>query len=211
MAKQSVVKATETRELSMPEIDFFEAYANSISQSNITGRLLKFNKGDWLAGEDEDELDAGTKLVANVEQLMVGWQKWQDGKPANAQMGLLSKGFKAPSRESLGDDDESKWEVDNTGKARDPWQYTNYMIMKSPGKKEDLYTFTTSSRGGLGCIGALLKEYVAEARMRPDEYPIVELGGSSYDHPNKEYGRIKVPTMKITGWEKKSLFPAPKK
>lgn len=212
MAKQVQTKQ-EPKELSLPEANFFEQYGNSVTVSNITGQLLKFSKGDWLAGQDEDEIDPGTRLVTNMDQLLVGWQKWEDSRPTDRAMGFLAEGYKAPARLTLGSTDPSQWEVDATGKARDPWQFTNYLILKPPGKKtptSSLFTFTTSSKGGLACIGSVCKEYGTEMRARPDEYPIVELGSSSYDHPNKEFGRIKTPTMKVVGWEKKALFSASK-
>jgi hypothetical protein len=37
-------------------------------------------------------------------------------------------------------------------------------------------------------------------------HPIVALDGDSYQHPNKEYGRIKVPVFTPAGWSPKSKF-----
>jgi hypothetical protein len=209
------VAATEgqpRRQLAELNLNPFEQYGSQVSSRRIVGKLLKFNKGDYLAGEDEEEIEFGKKLVCNMDQLLVGWVKWVDNRPDQELMGLIVEGHQAPKRDSLGDLDESQWELDSTGKARDPWQFSNYLLMKevgADGKDEDkLFTFATSSRGGLNAIGDLCKTYGKEMRMRPDEYPIVELGGGSYNHPNKEFGRIKFPTLKIVGWEPKSQFGA---
>jgi hypothetical protein len=80
--------------------------------------------------------------------------------------------------------------------------------MKSPdGKDEDsLFTFTTSSRGGLNAIGELCKAYGKAMRQRPDEFPIVALKVGSYQHSNKAYGRIKFPILEVVGWAAKSDF-----
>lgn len=187
----------------------FEEYASQVAQSRLVGQLLKFSKGDYLAGQDGEEIPAGRKLVANMDQLALGWIKWVDNKPEQQLMGLLVEGFQAAKRADLGDTDEAVWEIDSQGKARDPWQFSNYLLMKEVGKNADVencYTFVTSSRGGLQAIGNVCREFGKEMRKRPDEYPIIELGVDSYNHPNKEFGRIKVPVLKIVGWEKKDLF-----
>lgn len=197
------------REVANLEMNYFESYGSQVSQKAIVGRLLKFNKGDWLAGEDDEEIEEGTKLVANMDQLMIGWVKWADNKPEQQLMGLVVEGHQSPKREALGDLDQSLWEVDAQGKERDPWQFTNYLIMKEVGAEgsddEKLYTFATSSRGGLNCVGELCKVYGKQMRQQPDQYPIVELGSGSYNHPNKEFGRIKFPTLAVVGWEAKTL------
>lgn len=193
------------------ERNYFETYGAQMGGgSAITGQLLKFSKGDWLCGQEDDELDEGTKLAANMDSLMVGWVKWDDNKPVEQLMGLLIDGFQPKRRAELGDTDEDSWEVGSDGKARDPWQFTNYLVMKTPGKRatdvDELYTFATSSRGGLNAIGALCKTFGKEMRVKPDQYPIVELNVDSYMHPNKEFGRIKIPVLSVAGWEAKKLF-----
>lgn len=188
--------------------NFFEQYGSEASSTQIVGQLLKFSKGDWLVGADADEVPVGTRLVALMDDLQIGWLKWVDGKPASQVLGRVAEGYSPPRRKELGDDDESEWELDDTGKARDPWQFSNYLTMRKPGligtvEDEDAFTFTTSSRGGINVVGELCKQYGKQMRSRPDEYPIVELSVDSYKHPNPQFGRIKVPVMKIVAWEPK--------
>lgn len=213
--KEKQMNEITTREANRQELDsldrnFFEQYGEQVAQRNIRGQLLKFSKGDWLAGQNDEEIPVGTKLVANMDQLLVGWIKWVENKPDQQIMGRLVEGHKPQKRDELGDSDEDLWEVDSQGKARDPWQFSNYILMKEPGSEPDnddgLFTFTTSSRGGLNAIGELCKAFGKNMRMEPNKYPIVELGVDSYKHPNPEYGRIKVPTLKVVGWEDKEKF-----
>src|SRR4029078_9906099 len=93
-----------------------------------------------------------------MDQLMVGWVKWVDNKPDQQEMGLLTEGHTPPARcamgdtdeaawevagrgkppsarSAMGDTDQAAWEVDASGKPRDPWQFTNYLILKKPGKQ----------------------------------------------------------------------------
>lgn len=188
--------------------NYFQSYGDQVSQKSIVGKLLKFSKGDFLVGESNDEVEEGTQYVANMDELMVGWIRWEDSKPTDQIMGRVSEGYQAPKRNSLGDDDKSKWEVDEQGRERDPWQFSNYLILKTPGESGDdaLFTFTTSSRGGLNAIGELCKAYGKAMRQKPDEFPVISLGVGSYQHSNKAYGRIKFPVFEVTGWVAKAEF-----
>lgn len=201
----------EQRNLAAPGVNqpnAFEQYGQQMSTSTIRGTLIKFSKGDWIMGDDEDvpEETLGG-LVANMDQLMVGWLRWEDNKPVETIMGPVAEGYQPPRRSELGFDDQSQWEQDNQGRPRDPWQFSNYIILKELGEdasEDNLYTFATSSKGGLNAMAVLCREYGRETRRRPNEYPIVKLGSDSYTHP--EYGRTYVPLVKIVGWEDKSLF-----
>lgn len=201
-----------TRSLADPsERNAFEAYGDQVSTKMLVGTLLKFNKGDWIKGDDED-IEPGTRFVANMDQLMVGWIKWVDNRPDQQIMGAVVDRFQPPRRGTLGDTDEDQWETDNDGKPRDPWQYSNYIVFKPVGRKakeDELLTFATSSKGGIGAIGELCKSYGKEMRTHPEQYPIVEIGVNKYKHSNPEWGWIKVPTLKLVGWEKASLFARP--
>lgn len=188
--------------------NYFQAYGEQASQRSIVGKLLKFSKGDFLMGEDNEEVEEGTQFVANMDELCVGWIRWADSKPTDHVMGKVSEGYQPPRRNELGDDDKAKWEIDEQGRERDPWQFSNYLILKTPGEQgEDaMFTFTTSSRGGLNAIGELCKTYGKAMRQKPDEFPIISLGVDSYQHSNKAYGRIKFPVFKVIGWTAKSEF-----
>jgi hypothetical protein len=170
--------------------------------------LLKFSKGDWTAGEYNDVVPEGSEFIANMDEMLVGWVRWQDNKPTDHVMGKVSEGYQKPRREALGDNDQSLWEIDDRGEARDPWQTTNYLLLMGTGPKDNgqLYTFTTSSRGGINQLGELCMKYGKALRQHEEEYPIVKIGSGSYAHSNKNYGRIKFPTFEIVGWSQKEIF-----
>lgn len=186
----------------------FAAYGQAQTQRTIVGDLLKFSKGEFTTGQNDEEVPEGTRFVANMDELLIGWIKWEDGKPAEHEMGRLVDGYTPPRRKDLGDTDESDWETDDKGNARDPWQFANYLLMKEE-DGDKLFTFTTQSKGGLGAIGELCKVYGKEMRQRPDEYPIIALKISSYRHSNKAYGKVYVPVLEVVGWAPKGDFTAP--
>lgn len=212
-----VVKRTENA-IATPTTNYYTSYGDQMASKTIRGKLLKFSKGDYLAGEDNDEVPVGTRFIAKMDDLMIGWQCWKDNKPTDHVMGRLGEGFQPPRRDTLGDDDQDQWERDAaTGELRDPWQFSNmipFREISKDGKVEEgdddesrgIYTFTTSSRGGLGALGNLTSKFGKKMRQHEGEYPIIEIGVDSYMHKNKQFGRIKVPTLVIVGWVPMSTF-----
>src|SRR5437868_829437 len=106
------------------EGDPFAAYATAMSPNTIVGKLLKFSKGDYTVGENSEEVRAGTMFVANMDEFLVAWVRWVDGKPAEHVMGRVAEQWVPPPRSKLGSTDKSDWECDKDGKPKDPWQFT---------------------------------------------------------------------------------------
>lgn len=177
----------------------FISIGKAVSQNSIVGHLLKFTKfGEWVA--NDVKLKPGTEVIGVVNQISLGWQRWEDNKPTDQFMGLVAEKFKPPGRDQLGDDDENLWEVDaSSGRPRDPWQMT-WMVIFTGVDDDEVYTYSTSSKGGIKAIGALSTAYGRQMAMHPGQLPIVALLSDSYDHPNKAYGEIKTPVLQITGW-----------
>lgn len=176
------------------------AYAKAAKGSggSIVGKLLRFSKGEYLAGQDDEEIEIGTRMVLNLDSVLVGWTRWEDNKPVEQDMGLVMEAFQPKPRTHLGFTDQSDWETDDDGKARDPWAFGNQMLLKTTGKGAELFTYTTGSKGGLQAIGKLL-EQATENDSSEDSYPIVELGADFYMHP--KYKKVYVPEWKIVGWQ----------
>jgi hypothetical protein len=175
---------------------------------HIVGALLKFSKGDWLAGPDSEEIAGGTELVAAVPGTAHGWVRWEDNRPVEHHMGLLIEGFVPPERSTLGYNDKTLWEIDGGGKPRDPWQKTIYLPMASV-DAATVYTFSTGTDGGRRhVIGPLCKEYGSHIRQHPDELPIVKLGQDSYLHSDRSIGRVKYPEMPVVRYVKADKYLA---
>jgi hypothetical protein len=174
----------------------FTAYGAAAAGSRVIGELLKFSKGEYLAGKDGRELEVGARLVAAMDTLAVGWQCWRGGAVAASEVGLVANGFKPPRRNELGDLDAAQWEADNDGQPRDPWQFSNQLLMVDPASGA-VFTFVTSSRGGLNAVGSLAKAYGVNHGAR---FPLIELGVGSYQHRDRSFGRIKFPIFDVLSW-----------
>ncbi len=173
-----------------------EDYGAEGYQNNIVGTLLKFNKGEWLTGRDDDEIPAGTQLVAAIHLLQSGWIRWEDKKPAESVVGLRAEGFIPPTRETLGYTNKAEWGELN-GQIMDPWQRTDFLLLADP-TNGDIFTWSPASVGGLDAIKALAKEYGTHMREAPEEIPVVELSFETYKHA--DYGKIYKPVLEIVEW-----------
>ena len=71
------------------------------------GAFLKFTKGDWTLGEEEKAVPAEARFVANLDEYYRGWVRWWDGKPTDHLIGRVVDRHRVPTREELGDQDES--------------------------------------------------------------------------------------------------------
>jgi hypothetical protein len=107
--------------------DALTNYADSFAPQFIIGKMLRFSKGDYLV--DKDTVAIGTVFTVNVDELMAGWIKWLDSKPVEHLMVRVIDGIPPKLRGQLGDHDTAQWEMDVTGKPKDPWQFTNYLPM----------------------------------------------------------------------------------
>lgn len=200
----AVAEVNQGTAVAMPGgYDPYAAYGQEAAQG---GTFLKFSKGEWLLGQNGDEVALGRRLAANMDELSIGWIRWEDGKPAERRFGLLAQGYRPETRNQLGYDDQTEWAVDENGKPVDPWTFTNELPLADPETGEQM-TFSASSKGGIGCIGNLCKAFAKEYRARDGLVPIIELGRDSYMHP--VYKKTYVPVLAIVDWVENGSVPQP--
>jgi len=162
---------------------------------NIT--KLAFVKGAWKLGRDKTEVN-GTQWVARIDWALGGYTKWWDGRIVDYRLGYIADRYMPPKRDELGDLDEEAWEWGNYG--RDPWQLGwSLPLFNQVNGEEVLYT--TDTMGGKDALAALLTAYADRVDSTPVDnkiLPVVELGASSYRHPQR--GQVHVPQFDIVAW-----------
>jgi hypothetical protein len=189
-----------------PDFNPFADFAQSISRSRIIGKLLKFTKhGDWIAGEAGEEMPDNIRFIIHMGDMQEGWQRWDEGRPTEQRMSYVRD--RRPDRpnvcgrQELGDTDPAAWELGLDGRPRDPWMFTfMFNLMDENGQ---LYTFSNGSDGTKSALKALNESYAVVYRHRPDDFPIVQLGKSGYNHKNKQIGWVNTPQFNIVGWAKR--------
>jgi hypothetical protein len=162
---------------------------------NRMGKLLKFNKGKWLIGDDI--VPAGTEYIAHIDQLVCGWVKFEDGTVVERDLGKIANGHKPKKRKELSDTDPATWEKDEkTGLPKDPWS-EQWAVPLINVERGDVVTFASGTDGGINAIKDLCLTYGHQ--QRPNLRPIIALRGSSYKHP--KWGRIETPELIVVGWD----------
>ncbi len=185
--------------------DPFQAFADAVAPQHILGKLLKFTKGDWFAGDNSEPVAKTVSFIVGMHSLMMGSVRWRELKPVEHAMVSVGSGLLPPRREDLGDNDPSTWETDDRGDRRDPWQPMSYLPMASNNDGE-VFTFAASSKGGMEAVGKLSRIYAAQRRRAPGQLPVVTLSNSGYQHSRRELGYIKTPLFVVTGWVPASKF-----
>jgi hypothetical protein len=186
--------------------DPFQMYADAAAPRTIVGKLLKFSKGEYLAGENSEVIEGGTEFVTLIDETLVGWVRCEDNKPVEQRMGRIIDGFVPPPRRELGDQDAAAWETGLDGRARDPWQMSNYLPLRHR-KSSEMYTFVANSRGALMAVGELCRIYARNRKKFPNKDPVIRLESGEYQHRVKTYGKIPFPILGVIDWAPKSDLP----
>lgn len=191
--------------------EFFAQYSEAAGggpSDDIEGRLLRFAKGDYVIGSGDEALPPNSRVLVDMGKLTAGWVRWDGKRPVERRTGYVGSGFQPAPREALGHEDTSQWPVGLDGKRQDPWAFTNQFVCRVGSK--DVYTFVTSSKGGIKAVGKLCGAYASGMRTRAKgEMPIVELGSDSYRHA--DFGVIKYPELAIVDWGSKKDAEEPRK
>jgi hypothetical protein len=195
---------TGTQVATVDVSDALTQYADTFAPQYIIGKMLRFSKGDWLVGDGT--VEPGTTFTVNADEFMAGWIKWLANKPVEHLMVRVIDGVVPKLRPQLGDNDRELWETDKDGKPKDPWTFTNYLPLLDD--KRELFTFTTSSRGGIGAVAKLMRLYARHRKRHPDVFPLIKIGVDSYQHKDRNLGRIKFPVFEPAGYVPKADFLA---
>ena len=174
--------------------DPYAAYGAQAASSKV---YVIFKNGEYLYGPDQDQIPCGSRFIANMAGLRIGWKRWYGKKVTDERMGLLAEGFRPPARHELGDFDQNQWELDDKKQPRDPWQSTNELTLRGI-ETGDEFVFATSGNGGKGAVGELCKAYGKLYRQKPGMAPVIELGHDHYIH--QAYGKTYFPVFKLVDW-----------
>jgi len=185
---------TETKLPTLTPAD--DPYLRTAARVASESAFLKYVKGVFVFGIDEDGLALGTELVPNLTEAKIGWLKWKDGEVVEERMFPWATGH--PYREDLGDLDQDLWDVDDDDKAIDPWSETATLPFKNPRTGEE-FTFSTSSGGGRQAVAKLIYAWRHGVTQGKSGLPVVSLGSDTYKH--KKFGPVHFPVFKIVRWE----------
>ena len=113
-------------------------------------------------------------------------------------MGAIFDGFTPATRESLGDTDESLWDRDLNGRPQDPWVQQILLPMQNVAT-EELMIFVAASLTTRCEADALIGQCERMRRTEPDDYPVIKLAVSGFNHKNPRVGWIPTPSLPRVG------------
>jgi hypothetical protein len=181
----------------------------ALARSASTTPLLKYNSGNWTI--DDVPVPPDTKFVCHCDQVAHAWthfygEKWiaevaavvaEDDEGDTEQRIVKGQG-----REDLPDRDESLWELDKSGKKKDPWSY-GFALPMTNAATGAAVVFKTSSAGGRGAIAERVGDFQRSQRLG---YPIVVLASGSYR--NKKFGGYtSVPILRVVDYDAPPTVP----
>jgi hypothetical protein len=186
--------------------DPLQDYLDATTTPTIPGIMFRFNGKDakyvQLNGEPLGVKDDAAFFFL-CDQVWGGWINFdRNGGPPTRVQGLLNDGFRPPPRESLGDLDESQWEIGLSGRPQDPWAHQLILLLQECGSGE-LYAFVATNPTSRGACTDLIAHCQRRKRSGKDDYPMVKLGTGSFER--REPPRVKVwkPVFHIVGHQKK--------
>ena len=177
--------------------DFVKSLMNGIADSragSTTGysgkpllRLMK--SGEWVFGQENIEVQEGSRWCVNVMSLEHGWTCWVDNGSKNKLAGEVMAPVNVPRP-------PKPPPVDGT----DYKEQRNMELKCLDG--EDAGTeviYKASSYGGLKAISKLMDEIYRQLARDPHHpCPVLELRSDSY--PHCKWGQVVEPILAVVGW-----------
>jgi hypothetical protein len=131
--------------------------------------------------------------------VQAGWIRFNGkGEAPTRKQGAVFSGFVPPPRSELGDEDQSEWETDLSGKPADPWQFQLLIPMQNV-ETGELFVFQTTSLTGRRAGDNLIGLCGRMEKNEPDYYPVIKLRISGFNHRDERVGWVKTPAFERVG------------
>lgn len=161
--------------------------------------IMKFQKGDWCYGQDETEVEEGSRWAINPFGIEHGYVAWKDRPEGSKEPPEQLNNVMVPL--TTAKPPESALPKLPDDKPCRGWDDQLMFQMKCT-NGEDAGTqvrFFMTSVGGLAAGAKLVDAIMAQLDRDPDKIvPVVELKHDSYNH--KVYKKVFVPVLEIVDW-----------
>jgi hypothetical protein len=174
------------------------------------GQLFAFNgnTGIHRTLDDDVEVPGGTEFVMFLHEAQKGFIKFNGpGEPPTLKMIRIDENVEEITRDSLGDNDETKWPIVD-GKPKDPWieQYVIPSMRNDPGG--ELFVYVARGIVAMLSVESLLGRWRHSPRRREGLVPVVKVDNGTYWNKRFNADRPK-PIMTIVRWVTKTGTPPP--
>lgn len=205
---------TTTKNGALANTDFANPFAAAGAGAGSTiYAKFKGASGEYLAGQDEEEIPHGTLLAADIMNSQWSWQFWWENELLESEDSLIwdnPKGYEEKSRPDWlpekYDGDMSYEEIveaqkDRTTNFQDGWGVQAVVGMREINGEGREFTFRFNNGVALNAFRALLQSYGRQFQMKPGQLPLVELDANSFKSKQKGVGKRFAPKLKIVDWK----------
>ena len=177
---------------------------------NATYMKFKGASGDFLFGQDDEEMKHGSTFGADIENSKWVWSFWWEGDVLETIETRVDQNPLAFENEPdfLPDDytgDMSLEEIraeqaDRKSTFMDGWSCQAVLGMRAVGGEAEEFVLKLNQGVALNAFRTMLSSYGRVFRMKTGLVPVIELSARSYVSKNKTVGKRYTPVLKITEW-----------
>jgi hypothetical protein len=175
--------------------------------------FVKFvgQSGDFIYGQDDEELAHGTQLAADIENTRYSWAFWWDSQVLETIEIPVMEDPRAFEHEpdhlpESYDDDMSLEEIraarkDKDSQFMDGWSVQGIVNLRRLDGEMEEFTLKLNAGVGMRSFQALLGAYGRLRALKAGKTPIIELGARKYKSKIKTVGTRYAPEFKIVAWK----------
>lgn len=203
------------------------AHANPFAAAGAGAGSKTFMKfkgasGDFLYGQDEDDMPYGSQFAADVENSKWNWTFWWDGEVLETIETAVAENPFAHDQEPdfLPEDYDGDMSLEEIRVAQadrktnfmDGWSCQAVLDMRLIGgpalTNPDIaldfgeeFTIKLNQGVALGAFRTLMQSFGRQYKFKQGFIPVVELDARSYVSKNKTVGKRYTPVLKIVDWK----------
>lgn len=178
--------------------------------AQTTYMKFKGASGQYLAGQDEDEIEHGSEFAANIYDAQWIWTFWWDGKVIETVPVFIRDDPMAFENmpDFLPDDDDIDMTYEDIVQAqkedpanfRDGWSVQASFGLRPVDGTDEEYTLRLGGSVSLRAFHALRRSYGRQYKLKAGLTPIVTLTADQYKSKIAGVGKRYAPVIKITDW-----------
>lgn len=196
MTNTTVEKAHNQMTLAEQEAHNIASEANN----EVFQKMIKFKKDGETSAYfcDGEPIELGTQMIAHAIGWTKTWVKFVDKEVEERKIYRIAKGERAPERDQLPDQDESKWPIGLNNRPADPWVHQYLLPLEA--MDGEVRIFVASSFGGRRAVSELCSAYGRRRVKDPSTgQPIIRLQKGLM--PTRNFGDVARPVFEIVGWD----------
>jgi hypothetical protein len=192
--ENAVVKASGTALAADSLSTWIEVGAELDKVLGFSRMKFSHTAGQYAVGETEI-IPLGTRGITRANEIEWGYKRYEDNRFVDQRWGRIDR-FTPPPEDKL-PDNEPRQQPD--GSLKRLWQFSMVLPITLLNAGGQTYAFSVTSKGGIGAVGTVCREYSKRLQKGPPGLPVVELKEDKYWHKVHNCW-VHYPILLIVGW-----------